>query len=83
MVINVEKEGTAVPIAEKGKMRSLAQTRCEIANVRLRIPAPGLCTDNGAMVASLGSAMVSAGREPSPIEVAATSNLMVTCVSLL
>ena len=82
MVINVEKEGTAVPIAEKGKMRSLAQTRCEIANVRLRIPRPGLCTDNGAMVAALGSAMVAVGRAPSAIDVAATSNLSLTTVQI-
>lgn len=69
-------------VAANSRLRSLAQTRCEIANVRLRIPAPGLCTDNGAMVASLGSAMVSAGREPSPIDLAATSNLAVTNVQI-
>ena len=45
-------------------------------------PSPGLCTDNGAMVAALGSLMVSAGRSPSPVAFDADSSLPVTTVSL-
>jgi N6-L-threonylcarbamoyladenine synthase len=48
----------------------------------LRIPTPGLCTDNGAMVASLGALMAAAGREPSPVAFDADSSLPVTVVSL-
>ena len=69
-------------VAANSRLRALAELRCEKAGIRLRIPAPGLCTDNGAMVASLGSLMVSAGRAPSPIAFDADSSLPVECVSL-
>ncbi|HWU20061.1 MAG TPA: tRNA (adenosine(37)-N6)-threonylcarbamoyltransferase complex transferase subunit TsaD, partial [Nocardioides sp.] len=48
------------------------------AGVRVRVPRPGLCTDNGAMVAALGSAMVARGRTPSPLDLPADSSLPVT-----
>jgi N6-L-threonylcarbamoyladenine synthase len=51
-------------VAANSRLRALAADRCERAGVRLRIPRPGLCTDNGAMVAALGSAIVSAGIAP-------------------
>jgi N6-L-threonylcarbamoyladenine synthase len=41
-----------------------------------------LCTDNGAMVAALGSLMVAAGQPASPIAFDADSSLPVTTVSL-
>ena len=69
-------------VAANSRLRPLAQERCDKAGIRLRIPAPGLCTDNGAMVAALGSLMVSAGRSPSPIAFDADSNLPVEAVSL-
>ena len=69
-------------VAANSRLRALAEERCEKAGIRLRIPAPGLCTDNGAMVAALGSLMVSAGRSPSPISFDADSNLPVETVSL-
>ena len=69
-------------VAANSRLRSMAQQRCEIEKVRLRIPAPGLCTDNGAMVAALGSALVAAGRAPSQIDVAASSNMPVTDLTL-
>ena len=69
-------------VAANSRLRALAEERCEKAGIRLRIPAPGLCTDNGAMVAALGSLMVSAGRSPSPIAFDADSNLPVTTISL-
>jgi N6-L-threonylcarbamoyladenine synthase len=70
-------------VAANSRLRALAQERCEKAGIRLRIPAPGLCTDNGAMVAALGSLMVSAGRSPSPIAFDADSSLPVDTISLI
>ena len=69
-------------VAANSRLRAVAQERCDKAGIRLRIPNPGLCTDNGAMVAALGSLMVSAGRSPSPVAFDADSSLPVTTVSL-
>ena len=69
-------------VAANSRLRALATQRCEMAGVRLRIPAAHLCTDNGAMVAALGSLMVSAGRSATPIAFDADSSLPVTTVSL-
>jgi N6-L-threonylcarbamoyladenine synthase len=69
-------------VAANSRLRQLAEQRCLDAGVRLRIPSPILCTDNGAMVAALGSLMSSAGRAPSAIDFSATSSLAVTSVSV-
>jgi N6-L-threonylcarbamoyladenine synthase len=67
-------------VAANSRLRALAQERCEAAGIRLRVPRPGLCTDNGAMVAALGSDLVAAGAEPSGADFAADSGLPVTQV---
>ena len=67
-------------VAANSRLRELAEERCEKAGVKLRIPSPLLCTDNGAMVAALGSLMSSAGRAASAIDLAASSSLSVTTV---
>jgi N6-L-threonylcarbamoyladenine synthase len=69
-------------VAANSRLRAVAQQRCDKAGVRLRIPEPALCTDNGAMVAALGSLMVSAGRAPSAGAFDAESSLGVETVSL-
>lgn len=69
-------------VAANSRLRELAEQRCEKAGVKLRIPSPLLCTDNGAMVAALGSLMSSAGRAASAIDFSASSSLAVTTVSL-
>jgi N6-L-threonylcarbamoyladenine synthase len=69
-------------VAANSRLRAVAQERCEKARIQLRVPSPGLCTDNGAMVAALGSLMLSAGRMPSPVAFDADSSLPVTVVSL-
>ena len=51
--------------------------RGEAAGIRLRVPRPGLCTDNGAMVAALGARLVAAGRAPSALDLPADSALPV------
>ena len=69
-------------VAANSRLRAVATQRCERAGIRLRIPSPALCTDNGAMVAALGSLMVAAGRSPSPVAFDADSGLPVTTVAL-
>jgi N6-L-threonylcarbamoyladenine synthase len=69
-------------VAANSRLRELAQQRCQEAGIELRIPSPLLCTDNGAMVAALGSLMSSAGRAPSAIDLSASSSLAVTDVSV-
>ena len=70
-------------VAANSRLRAVAAQRCDKAGIRLRIPAPGLCTDNGAMVASLGALMVAANRTPSPVAFDADSSLPVEVVSLI
>ena len=67
-------------VAANSRLRALAEERCAQAGVRVRIPRPGLCTDNGAMVAALGAQLVAAGVRPSGLELAADSGMPVTRV---
>ncbi len=69
-------------VAANSRLRELAEQRCQVAGIELRIPSPLLCTDNGAMVAALGSLMSSAGRAASAIDLSASSSLSVTNVSV-
>ncbi len=62
-------------VAANSRLRSLAADRCERAGIRLRVPRPGLCTDNGAMVAALGHLLVVRGDAPSPPDLGARSTL--------
>lgn len=52
-------------VAANGRLRALAQQRCTAAGLTLRVPRPGLCTDNGAMIAAVGAHVVAAGARPS------------------
>lgn len=65
-------------VAANSRLRALAQERCDAANIALRVPRPGLCTDNGAMVAALGARLVEAGRSPSSLDLPADSSLPIT-----
>jgi len=62
-------------VAANSRLRELAEERCATAGLTLRVPPPRLCTDNGAMVAALGSLLVDAGVPPSPLEVGAIPSL--------
>ena len=65
-------------VAANSRLRAMAEARCEAAGLELRVPRPELCTDNGAMVAALGSRLVRSGVAPSPLDFPTTSNLAVT-----
>src|SRR5689334_5035887 len=52
-------------VGANSRLRVLAEERASRQGIRVRVPRPGLCTDNGAMVAALGSEMVSRDRTPS------------------
>jgi N6-L-threonylcarbamoyladenine synthase len=65
-------------VAANSRLRALAAERCATAGIALRVPRPGLCTDNGAMVAALGAELMARGAPPSPLDVAADSSLPVT-----
>jgi N6-L-threonylcarbamoyladenine synthase len=67
-------------VAANSRLRALAAARCESAGVRLRIPRPGLCTDNGAMVAALGAQVVARGLPASQLDLPADSSLPVEVV---
>lgn len=69
-------------VAANSRLREMAQQRCDKAGIVLRVPRPGLCTDNGAMVAALGSEMVWRDRAPSSFDLSADSSLPVTEVSV-
>jgi N6-L-threonylcarbamoyladenine synthase len=67
-------------VAANSRLRALAQERCDAAGLRLRVPRPGLCTDNGAMVAALGAQLVAHGAAPSALDLPADSALPITDV---
>ena len=69
-------------VAANSRLREVATDRCAAAGIQLRIPATGLCTDNGAMVASLGALMAAAGRAATAGAFDAHSSLPVESVSL-
>jgi N6-L-threonylcarbamoyladenine synthase len=69
-------------VAANSRVRALAQERCAAAGITLRIPRPGLCTDNGAMVAALGAQLVAHGATPSRLDIPADSALAITDVLL-
>ena len=58
-------------------LRAMAERRCAEAGISLRVPRIRLCTDNGAMVAALGSQMVQRGLAPSPLDLPADSSMPV------
>ena len=60
-------------VAANSRLRELAKQRCEVAKIALRIPPAGLCTDNGAMVAALGSLAINEGVKPSQTGIPADS----------
>jgi N6-L-threonylcarbamoyladenine synthase len=69
-------------VAANSRLRALAEERCTAAGLRLRVPRPGLCTDNGAMVAALGAELLARDVPPSQLDFAADSALPVTSITV-
>ncbi|MDP2013119.1 MAG: tRNA (adenosine(37)-N6)-threonylcarbamoyltransferase complex transferase subunit TsaD, partial [Actinomycetota bacterium] len=67
-------------VAANSRLRALATERCAAAGIALRIPRPQLCTDNGAMIAALGSKLMRQGALPSPLGFPTLSVLPVSTV---
>ncbi|MDR0959810.1 MAG: tRNA (adenosine(37)-N6)-threonylcarbamoyltransferase complex transferase subunit TsaD [Propionibacteriaceae bacterium] len=69
-------------VAANSRLRELLEERCLAAGVELRRPRPALCTDNGAMIAVVGSELIRHGAAPSGIAFGADPGLPVGVVSL-
>ncbi len=67
-------------VAANSRLRAMAESRAAEVGVRVRVPRPGLCTDNGAMVAALGAEMLARGRAPSALDLPADSSQPVTSI---
>ncbi|MDR2930272.1 MAG: tRNA (adenosine(37)-N6)-threonylcarbamoyltransferase complex transferase subunit TsaD [Propionibacteriaceae bacterium] len=69
-------------VAANSRLRVLLGQRCEQAGITLRRPRPGLCTDNGAMIAVVGAELVRAGVRPSGLDIPANSGMPVSQISV-
>ncbi len=67
-------------VAANSRIRTLAEERAAKHGIVVRVPRPGLCTDNGAMVAALGAEVVRRGRPASAFDIAADSSMPITTV---
>ena len=80
--VAVTKMLIAGGVAANSRLRVLAEERAAKHGIAVRVPRPGLCTDNGAMVAALGSHLVAAGVAPSRLDLPADSAMGLTAVSV-
>ncbi|WP_026928284.1 tRNA (adenosine(37)-N6)-threonylcarbamoyltransferase complex transferase subunit TsaD [Granulicoccus phenolivorans] len=67
-------------VAANSRLRGLLEERCGDAGITLRRPRPGLCTDNGVMIAALGVEVIRHGGRPSPADLGADAGLPVSRV---
>jgi N6-L-threonylcarbamoyladenine synthase len=70
-------------VVANARLREYAKEVCDSEGIELRIPRFSLCTDNGAMIASLGAQLIMNGRKPSTLGFSAESTLEVTEVQSL
>ncbi|PJI94870.1 tRNA (adenosine(37)-N6)-threonylcarbamoyltransferase complex transferase subunit TsaD [Luteimicrobium subarcticum] len=64
------------------QLREMAAARCAAEGITVRIPPIRYCTDNGAMIAALGSAVVAAGVAPSRLDIGVDSSMPLTTVTV-
>ncbi len=69
-------------VAANSRLRAMAEERAAKHGITVRVPRPKLCTDNGAMVAALGSRLVAAGVAPSRLDLPADSAMPLTAVTV-
>ncbi len=69
-------------VAANSRLRAMAVERADRLGIRVRVPRPGLCTDNGAMVAALGAELVARNRPPSGLDFPGDSSLPVTEITV-
>jgi N6-L-threonylcarbamoyladenine synthase len=69
-------------VAANSRLRAMAQERAAKHGITVRVPRPKLCTDNGAMVAALGSHLVAAGRRPSKLDFPADSAMSLSQIGV-
>jgi len=69
-------------VAANSRLRAMATARGEQHGITVRVPRPKLCTDNGAMVAALGSHLLAAAVPPSRLDLPADSAMPLTTVSV-
>lgn len=69
-------------VAANSALRAAVEDRASRAGVSVRIPSPNLCTDNGAMVAALGSKLARAGVAPNDLDFVVRSSLPTSSVVL-
>ena len=62
-------------VVANARLRELAAEACEKEGIELRIPAFSLCTDNGAMIASLAAQKIMAGEQPNDLDFGVHSTL--------
>ena len=65
-------------VAANSRLRGLLEERAAEEGLAVRRPRPGLCTDNGAMIAAVGLTAVRAGLPPSSLDFSAQTGLPVT-----
>jgi len=64
------------------QLREMAAERCAEAGIDLRIPPIRYCTDNGAMIAALGAAIVRRGIAPSSLDIGVDSAMPLEIVTV-
>ncbi|GIJ80140.1 O-sialoglycoprotein endopeptidase [Micromonospora phaseoli] len=69
-------------VAANSRLRAMAEQRAARHGIRVRVPRPGLCTDNGAMVAALGAHLVASGVAPSRLDLPTDSAMPLTTISV-
>ena len=69
-------------VAANSRLREFIERRAQQVGVEVRVPRPGLCTDNGAMIAALGVEVFRSGVAHSPMTLAVDSSMPVTQVSV-
>jgi N6-L-threonylcarbamoyladenine synthase len=74
LAYEVEQVTVVGGVAANTRLRARMEAACADAGLRLLIPSPALCTDNGAMIAAAGWNRLAAG-ERTPLDARADPNL--------